>query len=497
MFEAVEVGRKVSKEDFKAREPELHVQLLKAQRSLRKQGTPLIIVVAGVELAGKADVVRRLNRWFDARGVENVAFWDPTDEETGRPYYWRFWRRMPTRGSISIMFGSWYSRPIVEHAHDTINDGDFDRVMDRNRRLERMLRQDGALIVKFWFHLERKEQRRRLKKVRKEGANIHLDQQAQFAERYTDLAATAERAIRQTDTGECPWFLVECGDKRYRDLTVGETLLQTIDHFLEKGNGNGQSQAFHELTPIDIAGADTTILDRVELDQALDRERYKEALEQHQSRIRRHAWEMYERRRNVVVVFEGWDAAGKGGAIRRIVAAVDPRLYHLISVSAPTDEELAHHYLWRFWRHIPPAGGMTIYDRSWYGRVLVERVEGFASAAEWQRAYQEINDFEEQLVEHGTVLLKFFMHISPEEQLRRFEEREKTPWKKHKLTDEDWRNRDKWDAYVQAVNEMVSRTSTHFAPWHIIAGNDKYHARVDVVRTFDETVTAALKADKD
>lgn len=490
MFEAVAVGRRVERSDFKNREPALHVALLKAQRRLRAEAVPLIVIVAGVELAGKPDVVRRLNRWFDARGVDTVAFWRVTDEEAERPYYWRFWRRLPPRGSIAIMFGSWYTRPIVEHASGRIDDDAFDRAMERNRHLERMLMQDGALIVKFWFHIEADEQQRRLRKSRKRGSNPQLEQQDRYASMYPAFLSTAERAIRLTDAGECPWFLVEATDKRYRDLMVGETLLQTIEHRL---NGHQlPTDSFHALTPIDVAGAHATILDRVDLGQTLERERYRELVDDIQGRIGQLAWTLYEQRRTVVTLFEGWDAAGKGGAIRRIIGAVDPRLYRLISIGAPTDEELAHHYLWRFWRQLPPAGAMAIYDRSWYGRVLVERVEGYATPAEWQRAYQEINDFEEQLLEHGIVVLKFFLHISPEEQLRRFQEREKTPWKKHKLTDEDWRNRGKWDEYVQAVNEMVSRTSTAAAPWHLIAGEDKYHARVEVLRRFEAAVQAAL-----
>ena len=182
----------------------------------------------------------------------------------------------------------------------------------------------------------------------------------------------------------------------------------------------------------------------------------------------------FEKKRSSVVVFEGWDAAGKGGNIRRITAAIDPRTYRVISIAAPTDEEKAHHYLWRFWRHVPRAGYVTIYDRSWYGRVLVERVEGFARPDEWSRAYLEINDFEQQLVDHGIVLAKFWLHIDAKEQLRRFRERESVAWKQHKIAAEDWRNREKWDAYEEAVNDMVARTST--APGAVDAGRRERQA---------------------
>jgi polyphosphate kinase 2 (PPK2 family) len=241
-----------------------------------------------------------------------------------------------------------------------------------------------------------------------------------------------------------------------------------------------------------MPGPQPTLLEHIDLRQSLDRDGYRERLRKAQDRLYRLAWALHRKQRHVVGVFEGWDAAGKGGAIRRLTRAMDARLYRTISVRAPTDEELAHHYLWRFWRHLPMRGYMVLYDRSWYGRVLVERVEGFASRHEWQRAYLEINDFEEQLVDHGTVLVKFWLHVSPEEQLERFRSREATPWKMYKITDEDWRNREQRSAYEEAVNEMLARTSTEFAPWTLVAADDKRHARVQVIETFCDRLEASL-----
>jgi polyphosphate kinase 2 (PPK2 family) len=210
--------------------------------------------------------------------------------------------------------------------------------------------------------------------------------------------------------------------------------------------------------------------------------KYKKLLEKYQVRLNLLAREAKERRRSAILLFEGWDAAGKGGIIRRATAAMDARDYQVIPIAAPTDEERAHHYLWRFWRHIPRAGRVTIFDRTWYGRVLVERVEGFATEAEWRRAYSEIVDFEQQLHEHGILLLKFWAHIDMDEQLRRFEERQSTPHKHYKITDEDLRNREKWHDYELAANEMLDRTWTEFAPWHLIEANDKKFARIKVLK---------------
>ena len=194
----------------------------------------------------------------------------------------------------------------------------------------------------------------------------------------------------------------------------------------------------------------------------------------------------------MILALEGWDAAGKGGAIRRVTHALDARMYRVIPIAAPTDEERAHHYLWRFWRHLPRLGRITIYDRTWYGRVLVERAEGFASEAEWMRAYKEINEFEEQLTEHGIVLVKYWLHISADEQLERFKERETAPWKQYKITPEDYRNREKMNLYEQAASDMIARTSTEFSPWTLVEANDKRYARIKVLRTLCDRLDAAL-----
>jgi AMP-polyphosphate phosphotransferase len=236
-----------------------------------------------------------------------------------------------------------------------------------------------------------------------------------------------------------------------------------------------------------------TVLDHVDLGEVLERKEYRAQIEHYQSELNRLAWDAFHARKPIVALFEGWDASGKGGTIRRLVRALDARLYRVVPIAAPTDEEAAHHYLWRFWRHLPRDGYWTLFDRSWYGRVLVERVEGFATQPEWARSYHEINDFEAQLVEHGVVVLKFWLHIDREEQLARFTARENTPYKQHKISKEDWRNRERWDDYRSAINEMVVRTSTEYAPWHLIPANDKRFARVEVLRLAVEALQEALK----
>jgi len=495
MFEATKVGRSVSKEDFKAQQEELRTHLLEVQRQLAESNTSVVIIVSGVEAAGKGEVVNRLNEWLDTRGVQTFAFWDESDEERERPRYWRFWRTLPPRGSIGILFGGWYLAPIEHRFKDLCNDPELDAELNRIVDYERMLIQDGALIVKFWCHLSEKDQKRRLKELSRDDRSRWkmLPDKSKFSEHYSKFESVAERVIRHTDRGIAPWYLIEAQDRRYRDLTIGKTLLHAIRTRLSESIPTEPPPTLGAVDLPDIPSAQITILDHLDMTQALPREDYRDELLRLQPAVNELAWEAYKQKRTTVVVFEGLDAAGKGGAIRRITSAIDARLYRSISVAAPTDEEKAHHYLWRFWRHIPRAGYMCFYDRSWYGRVLVERVEGFAKDAEWRRAYAEINDFEEQLVESGVILLKFWLQISQDEQLRRFQERESVPYKRYKITEEDWRNRAKWPQYKIAVNEMVARTSTESADWTLVEGDDKPFARIKVLRTLCQGLRAGLE----
>jgi polyphosphate:AMP phosphotransferase len=308
---------------------------------------------------------------------------------------------------------------------------------------------------------------------------------------YDRFTRTAERVIRQTDCPKTPWVVVEAADRRYRDITIGRILLKTLQQRLAQRLHLPSAKARTE------RGGETRkpsaqLLQQVDLSQSFNEKKYRKQLGKYQGKLSRLIWAANERKISTVVVFEGWDAAGKGSAIRRLTEAMDPRLYRIVPIAAPNDEERVHHYLWRFWRHIPRAGLCTIFDRSWYGRVLVERVEGFARLEEWKRAYDEINHFEEQLTEHQIVVLKFWIHISKDEQLRRFKKRQETSYKLYKITDEDWRNRRKWGAYEDAVNDMVVRTGTDFAPWTLVAGNDKKFARIQILKALCDSLERAL-----
>ena len=484
MFEAAELGRSVSKADFEAALIDLRPRLLAAQRQLRTTKRAVMVILSGVEGAGKSEVVNRLHEWLDARGLQTHAYWRDSDEQRERPRYWRFWRTLPPRGTIGLLFGSWYTQPIIDRVFKKSRKADLDRELLRIAFFEKMLADDGALIIKLWLHLPKQADKedKRSPDARK------------FAKQYDRFVAVSERALRMTDSAEAPWRVVEASDARYRDLTIAKILLETLEDVCKDPEQKATS------SPIVLAHADeegvladgTTVLDTIDNAKKVDDKKYDKDLASLQRKIGALAWKGWNKQRSTVVLFEGSDAAGKGGAIRRLIAPIDARIYRVISVAAPTDEERAQHYLWRFWRHIPRAGAMTIYDRTWYGRVLVERVEKFATVDEWSRAYREINDFEEQLVEHGIILVKFWLHIDEEEQLRRFKERQTVAWKQHKITDEDWRNREKFGAYKQAVHDMVSHTSSAAAPWNLVGANDKKSARLQVLRTVARAMDRGL-----
>jgi polyphosphate:AMP phosphotransferase len=488
MFTDFEEPTPVTKADFELREQPLRIRLLRAQQQLRESRSSLLVLVSGVEGAGKGAVVNRLHTWLDARGVRTTAFWDESDEERERPRYWRFWRALPESGSVGVFFGSWYTQPILDRASGKLKSADLERRIARIRRFERMLAADGVVLVKCWYHLSKKTQRKRFRRDLKEGhQNLSTELLEKLHGQYEVLTQVSEQVLTQTEQDLAPWTVIGAKDRRHRDLRTGEALLTAMEAAAARGKATPTLAPTPTLTPVPTPGA----LASVDLASTLDESSYEARLKDLQKRLGNLAWKARKAQISTVGVFEGWDAAGKGGAIRRVVRAVDARLVRAISIAAPSSEEKAHHYLWRFWRHVPRAGHVTLYDRSWYGRVLVERVEGFASEAEWQRAYQEIQDFEEQLVEHGTVLVKCWLHISPEEQLRRFRERQSTPWKQYKITDEDWRNRDRWQSYEQAVNDMVTRTSSP-APWTLVAANDKRFARCQVLEAFCKALEKAL-----
>lgn len=491
MFETAELGQKVGKREYREAVPELRTRLLRVQNDLRlSRDFAVVILVAGVDGAGKGQTVNVLHTWMDPRYLETHVLTPPTTEERERPRLWRFWRELPARGRIGIFFGSWITEPIVQRVHGETDDADLAASIAEIEAFERQLVDAGVLLLKFWFHLSKKKQKKRLKTLRRDPKNAWrlTEQELRHFELYDRFAAVSERLIRETSTAEAPWILVEGADARYRELTVGRHILHAVGERLDKPPPPPASHRAPALAP----RTGPTVLDALDMDRRLDAEAYRESLGAAQERLNQLGHRAWERGVSAILAFEGWDAAGKGGAIRRVTQALDARFYEIVPVAAPTDEERDHPYLWRFWRQLPRAGRLRIFDRSWYGRVLVERVEGFATPDEWRRAYREINEFERLLHDHGYGLGKIWLHIDKDEQARRFAEREQTPYKKYKITDEDYRNRERWELYEDAVNEMVERTSTAHGPWTLVPGNDKRHARVKVLEVVCDVLEDAL-----
>ena len=493
MFESAEIGHFIDKETYDREAPVLREALLEAQFELHQQKrSAVIVLINGIEGAGKGETVKLLSEWMDPRLIEVRTFDSQTDEELSHPPAWRYWRQLPAKGRMGVFFGNWYSQMLQGRVHGLYKNAVLDQAITGAERLEKMLCNEGAVIFKFWFHLSKKQMKERLQTLKDDPLHSWrispLDWQQ--SKTYDKFVRYGERAIRRTSRDYAPWNIVEGIDPYYRSLTVGKILLEGLQAALHTPKVAARPAG---VPPLPDKQGELTLLDCLDLTRHLEKEDYQEQLITEQARLSGLMRDKRMRRHSLIAVFEGNDAAGKGGSIRRVAAALDPRQYIIVPIAAPSEDERAQPYLWRFWRHIPARGKFTIFDRSWYGRVLVERVEGFCTKADWMRAYGEINDFEEQLTAAGAIVVKFWLAIDKDTQLERFQEREEIPFKRFKITEEDWRNREKWDVYRSAVCDMVDRTSTEISPWTLVEANDKRWARVKVLRTINEALEAAFE----
>jgi polyphosphate:AMP phosphotransferase len=403
---------------------------------------------------------------------------------------WRFWQALPPKGSMAIFFGAWYSEPLRKHIMSRTDGGALDQTIAEIKRFEKMLAEEGVMLLKFWLYLDKNELKKKLKKLEADPKTSWrvTDIDRRVEKHYGRFLKAAQHLTRLTSTAEAPWHVINAEDMEYTRLTAGRMVLQALRRQLRLRKPAPQS-----LPPVDLDTANTTtILDSLDLTKKLSATAYQKEYARLEAKLNSLSRQPKFAGRSVVVVFEGFDAAGKGGAIRRVTHALDARCFKVIPIAAPTDEEMAHPYLWRFWRNLPRQGHVAIFDRSWYGRVLVERVEKLIPPGVWLRAYTEINDFEAEMVRHGIIMVKFWLSISPEEQLKRFNNRLSTAYKRYKLTPDDWRNREKWAAYARAAHDMIDRTSTENAPWTLIEAEDKKYARVKVMQTLCGQIEAAL-----
>ncbi len=479
---------------FEARETDLRERLLDAQFDMAQAKTEaLLVLINGPDGAGKGEVLYRLHEWLDPRGLTTMAYDIADDDERRRPGGWRYWRDMPERGRIGIVLGSWYHVMLLRRATGVLDRDAFLGVIDQVNRVEAMLAAENVRVLKIWLELSAGKAARRFRAKRdgpggerrpllEEWGAIDTEKERR---RLVEAAAELDGAPGAADA---PWHRIPASDPRARDLAVGELVLEQLRLAPPRPK---PSRHRAPRAPRRVSRG-PSVLAALDLSRSLGKKEYRKRLRAAQERIyeltRRDAF----RDRALTCVFEGNDAAGKGGAIRRLRAALDPIRSHVHPIAAPSDASLLHPWLWRFWLRVPEHGRTAIFDRSWYGRVLVERVEGYAAPADWKRAYQEIEDFEHLLTGGGQIVHKFWLAISPEEQLARFEARQDTPHKRFKITDEDWRNREKWPLYAAAVEDMVALTSKPAAPWTIVEANDKRFARVKVLETVADRLEAEL-----
>lgn len=494
MLEKIDLTKKIAKPEYKGIIKDMELQLGALQRKALELKIPVIIVFEGWDAAGKGTMINRLSLSLDPRGATVYPTNPPNEEERLRPFLWRFWKNTPAKGRIAIFDRSWYGRVLVERVDNYVPNKVWRKGFQEITSFERQLADDGNVIIKFFLHISKKEQKKRFKKLQSSPATAWkvTEEDWKHHQQYDKYLQAAEEMLAKTDTDFAPWTIVESHDRRFATVKIFQTVIDALDAKIgEKENIQQQKKVTRKNSPR-LKNLSSSILDKVDLNLSLSREEYVDTLKKYQQRIHDLEHEVFLNRLPVIILFEGQDAAGKGGNIKRLVRGMDPRGYEVIPIAAPNDIEKAHHHLWRFWINIPKAGHIAIFDRTWYGRVLVERIEGFCREEEWKRGYREINEMEEQLANFGTVLIKFWLQIDKDEQLKRFEARQNTPYKQWKITEEDWRNREKWEQYKTAVDEMLFRTSTAYAPWTIVESNCKWYARIKTLKTVIDRIEKHL-----
>jgi len=505
MLEKVDLTMKMEKSEYKAKMTALKLQMGKLQRQCKEMGLPIMIVFEGFDAAGKGMQIGKLIQSLDPRGFEVFTVKEETKEEAMHPFLWRFWTKTPQRGRMAVYDGSWYIKVLSDRFEKKMRESEIENCYRSICSFEKQITEDGTLLIKLFLDIDQKEQKKRFDKLMESKDTAWRVTKADLKknEKYDQYQEMIEEMLQRTDTEYAPWTIVEATDRRYATVKIYTVITQMLTAGIDNRRREiaretaaevireAEKEASENRSLIDGAtkGFQESVLAKVDLSLCCDRKTYRKKLKEYQKKIGKLHGELYQKRIPVVIGFEGWDAAGKGGAIKRLTEKMDARGYVVNPTAAPNDLEKAHHYLWRFWKNMPKDGHIAIFDRTWYGRVMVERIEGFCTQEEWKRAYKEINDMEKDLADAGAVVLKFWMQIDKKEQEKRFRQRQENPEKQWKITEEDWRNREKWEQYEEAVNEMLIRTSTEYAPWIVVEGNDKYYARLKVL----ETVIDALE----
>ena len=471
-------AEKPPEEEIKARLEIAREKLFKQQMQIKEHRLPVLVLMEGWGTAGKGSTIGQVIRNIDPRFFKVESLEKPSEDERRKPFLYRYFAKIPEAGKFVFLDSGWMDELTKLCLHEELGQKAYEMKIDSIRRFERQLTDNGYLVMKFFFHISEKEQKKRIS-----GLLENIDTAWRVSENdkwqnkhYEKCLETYDRYLEATNTPSAPWYVVDAKSRKWAELQVLETLTEGIEIALQ--NSALAVPLLQNVFPL----VRMPRLAEIPLDKTMEEAAYKEELDRLQGQLRELHNRLYRKQVPVIIAYEGWDAGGKGGNIKRITEALDPRGFEVHPIASPEPHEKARHYLWRFWTRLPKTGHIAIFDRSWYGRVMVERLEGFCSENDWKRAYNEMNEFEKELSDWGAVIIKFWVQIDKDTQLERFELRQKTPEKQWKITEEDWRNREKWDAYEAAVDEMIRKTSTDYAPWYILESVDKKYARIKALK---------------
>lgn len=495
MLEMCDLTLNYESEDYQQYLKTLAKRLNLLEQTIIEKKVPVVIALEGFGAAGKGGVIKQLIAALDPRYFKVYSTKPPTEDERRYPFLKRFFEKTPVRGKISIFDRSWYYDLYLPAADGKLKNKKWQRIVREINVFERQLYDDGAAVIKLFLHISKEEQKQRFKAL-EQSPDTRWRVTAEdwkHNKQYADYYDAFDNMLAATNNDFAPWHIIPSTNRRYAVVTAYETVIRALETAAARADCRADEPVLPIRTADDIAPLPIPKLSEVDLNKTLSKDEYKILLKDRQQKLFSLHNTLYKKRIPLILAYEGWDAAGKGGNIKRMTSALDPRGYEVVSIEAPTPLEKAHHHLWRFWTQIPKDGHIAIYDRTWYGRVMVERFEGYCSENDWHRAYEELNQFEKSLSEWGAIIVKFWIHIDKETQLARFTDRQNTPEKQWKITDEDWRNRDKWDLYEQGANDMLSRTNTEYAPWIIVESNDKLYARIRAMDAVIAEIEKRLK----
>lgn len=449
------------------------------QMKLKEMKLPVLVLVEGWGTSGKGSVIGKIIKNIDPRFFKVASMEEPTEEERRKPFLYRHFVKIPEAGKFQFLDSGWMDEVTTAKLQGSLTEEEYGIRIDSIKRFERQLTDNGYLVLKFFLHISKKQQKKRIDALKADkDAKWRVSKNDIWQNKhYEECLDVYDSYLTETNMPSAPWYIVDAKSRKWTELQILETLTRGIEIAL-----NNHSLAVPLLQNV-FPLKQMPLLSEISLaDKTLTDEEYRMQLKLLQDRLRELHNRLYRKKVPVIIAYEGWDAAGKGGNIKRLTGALDPRGFEVHPIASPEPHEKARHYLWRFWTRVPKTGHIAIFDRTWYGRVMVERLEGFCSENDWMRAYNEMNEFEKELSDWGAVIIKFWVQIDKETQLQRFTDRQNTPEKQWKITEEDWRNREKWDLYEGAVNEMIQKTSTAYAPWYVLESVDKKYARIKALQ---------------